>query len=95
MDEENRMVKACSQILVTSVSSFLPVDSFQFPYLTAWGWPLSKPWPGGIRKCHSGLLPSVVCLFTPSLTRHAKMALWSAGLILSTPFGRAQFSSSQ
>lgn len=57
MDEENRVVKACSQILVTSVSSFLPMGGLQFPYLTARGWPLSEPWPEGIRKCRNGLLP--------------------------------------
>lgn len=94
MDEENRVVKAGSQILVTSVSSLLPVGGHNFPYLhqgMAPEWAL----PEGIRKCRNGLLPSVVCLVTPSLTLHAKMALWSAGLNLSTPFGRTRFSSSQ
>lgn len=80
----------CSQTLVTSVSSFLPVGGLQFSYLTCLGMAQSKPWLGGIRKCHSGLLHSVVCLFILLLTLCAKMALWSAGLILTTPFGRTQ-----
>ena len=34
MEGENRAVRACSQTVVASMASFLPVGGLQFPYLT-------------------------------------------------------------